>query len=175
MHSKYCNGLNSLSFSTALDFCFDNSLMGVLIFFVIQKKKQIVIDFIFEYIIIKITTNMHHTKGFDVIKGKIYKQIQRIMSGSVTQLWKPTSRHAPPPFLGLHDGGAFRSFSNPTMWKNSKNFAWPWVSIGSWWWYLKVQWTWVSNWTLLFAMVFLIQQQGSGRTVCIKLINKSTF
>lgn len=42
---------------------------------------------------------MHHTKGFDVIKGKIYKQIQRIMSGSVTQLWKPTSRHAPPPPL----------------------------------------------------------------------------
>lgn len=58
---------------------------------------------------------MHHTKGFDIIKGKIYKQIQRIMSGSVTQLCKPTSRHAPPLFLGLHNGGAFRSFSNPTM------------------------------------------------------------
>lgn len=42
---------------------------------------------------------MHHTKGFDIIKGKIYKQIQRIMSGSVTQLCKPTSRHAPPPLF----------------------------------------------------------------------------
>lgn len=134
------------------------------------------IDFIDGHIIIKTTTKMHHTTVFGIIKGKIHKQIQLTMSGSVIQLWKPTSRHvSPPPFLGLHDRGAFRSFSNPTMWKDYKNFAWPWVGIGLWWWYLKVQWTWVSNWTLLFAMVFLIQQRGSGRTVCIKLINKSTF
>lgn len=123
MHSKYCNGLNSLSFSTALDFCFDNSLMGVLIFFVIQKKKQIVIDFIFEYIIIKITTNMHHTKGFDVIKGKIYKQIQRIMSGSVTQLWKPTSRHAPPPFSGTAWRRSFPEFFEPDNVKEQQEFC----------------------------------------------------
>lgn len=58
------------------------------------KKKQIVIDFIVEHIIIKTTTKMHHKKGFGIIKGKIHKQILIIFL-----LWKPTSRHVSPPFL----------------------------------------------------------------------------
>lgn len=57
------------------------------------------IDFIVGHIIIKTTTKMHHTTVFGIIKGKIHKQIQLTMSGSVIQLWKPTSRHVSPPPL----------------------------------------------------------------------------
>lgn len=57
------------------------------------------IDFIDGHIIIKTTTKMHHTTVFGIIKGKIHKQIQLTMSGSVIQLWKPTSRHVSPPLF----------------------------------------------------------------------------